>query len=96
MAQRLTLEGHRGHAMAVTMLTPTSPPADDPGSATGRWRRATQGLGRKLALPVAVKAILVVLVVAGLVRIGPAFVLDTAISVAAIAYGWRVTRRKTA
>ena len=83
--------------MAVTILTPTRLPADDPGSATGRWRRATlQGLGRKLALPVAVKAILVGLVVAGLVRIGPAFVLDTAISVAAIAYGWRVARRKTA
>lgn len=81
--------------MAVTMLTPTSPPADDPGSATGRWRRASvQGFARKLAPALAVKALLIGLVIADLVSIWPAFVVDTLISVVAIAYGWRMARRK--
>ena len=84
--------------MAVTMLTPTElPPGDDPGSATGRWRRAAlDGVRRKLAPWLAVKALLIVLVMAGVVGVWPAFVADTAISVAVIAYGWRVARRKPA
>jgi len=84
--------------MAVTMLTPTQlPPADDPGSATGRWRPAAlQGAGRKLAPWLAVKVILIVLVMAGALGVWPAFVADTAISVAVIAYGWRMARRKPA
>ena len=82
--------------MAVTLLTPTTPAADEAGSATGRWRRATlTGLGRKVAPALAVKALLIGLVIADLVRIWPAFVLDTAISVAVIVYGWRVARRRT-
>jgi len=82
--------------MAVTMLTPTEAPrADDPGSATGRWRRAAlQGAGRKLAPWLAVKGVLIALVMAGVVGVWPAFVADTAISVAVIAYGWRLARRK--
>ncbi len=82
--------------MAVTILTPTKiPPADDAGSATGRWRRATlQNVRRKLAPWLAVKAALIVLVVAGIVRVWPAFVLDTALSVVVVAYGWRLARRK--
>jgi hypothetical protein len=82
--------------MAVTLLTPAElPPAADPGSAFGRWPRAAlQGAGRKLAPWLAIKAVLIALVMAGLVRVWPAFVADTAISVAVIVYGWRVARRK--
>jgi cation transport ATPase len=82
--------------MAVTMLTPTeAPPADDPGSASGRWRRAAlENVRRKLAPWLAIKGVLIVLVLAGLVRVWPAFVLDTAVSVVAVAYAWRLARRK--
>lgn len=53
-----------------------------------------QGFARKLAPALAVKALLIGLVIADLVSIWPAFVVDTLISVVAIAYGWRMARRK--
>ena len=69
-------------SMEVTMLTQ-------------RWRRgAVQMMTRRNLLPwLAVKSVLTVLVFSGRMSVWTAFVLDTLVSVAVIAYGWHVARR---
>jgi hypothetical protein len=84
--------------MAVTMLTPGNVTAEATAPATiaaPRWRRsASQMLTRRNLLPwLAVKSVLTALVFSGHMTVWTAFVLDTVVSVAVIAYGWRAARR---
>jgi cation transport ATPase len=93
-------------SMAVTMLTPrdvaveaaVDAPAPAAGAVTaaGRWRRsALRMMTRRNLLPwLAVKSVLTALVFSGEMTVWTAFVLDTVVSVAVIAYGWRLARRE--
>lgn len=85
--------------MAITMLTPTplSATTDAPPAPVGRWRRsAMQSVRQNLAPWLAVKGVLTALVFAGQVTVWTAFILDTVVSVIAVAYGWRLARRQAA
>jgi cation transport ATPase len=83
----------RLNAMAVTMLTPRDVPSGDvPGAI--RWRRAAfQSVRQSLGPWLAVKVVLIGLVFTERIGVWPAFVLDTAISLAVGAYGWWLARR---
>jgi len=82
--------------MAVTPLTPTAVRARE-GTATGAWRRAALQTVRQKALPwLLVKGVLIALVVGGQLGVWTAFVLDTLVSLAVVAYGWRLARRPPA
>jgi hypothetical protein len=86
--------------MAVTMLTPRESVLDAPAAtarlAARRWRRsALQMMTRRNLLPwLAVKTVLTVLVFSGQMTVWTAFVLDTVVSAAVIAYGWFYARRQ--
>ena len=87
--------------MAVTMLTPrdAAVEASAPTAASlaaSRWRRsALQMMTRRNLLPwLAIKSVLTALVFSGQMTVWTAFVLDTVVSVAVIAYGWRFARRQ--
>ena len=78
--------------MAVCMLTPRDLGRD--ASRVGRWSRALlQGVRQNIVPWVAVKATLIALLFAGRLGVGTAFVLDTVLTVAVVAYGWRLARR---
>jgi cation transport ATPase len=82
--------------MAVTMLTPIDFRGGE-AAATGGWRRAAMETMRQKALPwLLVKVILVALVFTGQLGVWSAFVLDTLVSLAVVAYGWRLARRPAA
>ena len=73
--------------MAMTMLTPRDATAT-------AWRRAiVQGVRQNLVPWLAVKGVLTALVFSGQVGVWTAFVLDTAVSVLVLAYGWWLVRR---
>ena len=79
--------------MAMTLLTPTAAAAPA-ARAFSRWRRAmVQGVRQNLLPWLAVKAVLTALVFGGQVGVWTAFVVDTAISVLVLAYGWWLARR---
>ena len=88
-------------AMAATMLTPGEMPTTDVpvpqslGAAMIRqWRRAPFQLTRRSVIPwLTVKGILTALVFLGWTGVWTAFALDTAVSLAVVAYGWRAARR---
>ena len=64
--------------------------------AASRWRKsALQMMTRRNLLPwLAIKSVLTALVFSGQMTVWTAFVLDTIVSVAVIAYGWRFARRQ--
>jgi hypothetical protein len=86
--------------MAAIMLTPQDARTAEinlPGirvAIPSRWRRAAVQTVRQNAIPwLAVKGTLAGLVFLGFMGLWPAFVLDTAVSAAVIAYGWWLARR---
>jgi hypothetical protein len=87
--------------MAVTMLTPRDAAIEASASAVElaavpRWRRsALQMMTRRNLLPwLVIKSALTALVFSGQMTVWTAFILDTVVSVAVIAYGWRAARRQ--
>jgi cation transport ATPase len=84
--------------MAMTVLTPRDSAErielPIPAVAASRWRRAViRGVRQNLAPWLAVKALLTVLVFSGRMAVWTAFVLDTAVSLVVLAYGWWLARR---
>ena len=85
--------------MAATMTTPAKlETSEAPQSFTAtivrRWRRVPFQLTRRNVVPwLAVKAILAVAVFLGQMGVWTAFGLDTLVSLAVVAYGWRLARR---
>lgn len=80
--------------MAMTLPTPMTATANAGAPAFSRWRRAlVQGVRQNLLPWLAVKAVLTALVFGGQVGVWTAFVLDTAVSVLVLAYGWWLARR---
>jgi len=78
------------------MLTPRAATATATVAAPvfSRWRRAlVQGVRQNLLPWLVVKAVLTALVFGGQVGVWTAFVLDTAVSVLVLAYGWWLARR---
>jgi hypothetical protein len=88
-------------SMAATMLTPGEMPtaeAPEPQSLGAtmvrQWRRSPFQLTRRSVVPwLSVKGVLTALVFLGWLGVWTAFALDTAVSVAVVAYGWRAARR---
>jgi len=87
------------NAMAATMPTPTEietaprPPSLAHAFAQ-RWRRVPFALTRRNVVPwLAVKALLTAAVFFGQMGVWTAFAVDTVVSLAVVAYGWRLARR---
>ncbi len=89
--------------MAVTMLTPREIPTADvraretaaPVLTVSRWRRVPFQLTRRNVVPwLVVKGALTALVFLGQMGVWTAFVVDTAVSLAVVFYGWRLARRQ--
>ena len=80
--------------MAMTLPTPRAAAVTAGAPAFSQWRRAlVQGVRQNLVPWLAVKAVLTALVFAGQVGVWTAFVLDTAVSLFVLAYGWWLARR---